>query len=387
MARLLPAISGVRQSACRDNILLRRPLCRTVLIPTDADKQECYHVRRRQKLTIQESWPPLNRIRNLSFTILPHCNWAPRNWAFRAQSRKVFLEIRPKTPKIPHMFELNQYLKRSRELVDKALEDCLPPKDTRPSLLHEAMHYCLFSGGKRIRPVLCIAAAEAVGSCSDLTLRAAAAIEILHTYTLVHDDLPCMDDDDLRRGKPTCHVVYGEANAVLVGDALQALAFHLLAGEPAPPPYLPTKLVEELAAASGSTGVIGGQVEDLSVDPEKLDAETLSYIHKRKTAELFRVSMRMGAISGSASEEQLDLLTGYGVNLGLAFQLTDDLLDANAETGPQKECSCLSVFSPEETRKKVQEHIDAALRPLDAFGEEQTAPLRAIAQFVLKRDH
>jgi geranylgeranyl diphosphate synthase type II len=300
---------------------------------------------------------------------------------------KVFLEIQPKSPKLPRMFDLKQYIEKSRILVDKELHDLLPSKDTRPSILHEALHYCIFSGGKRIRPLLCIAAAEAVGSCSDLTLHAAAAIEILHTYTLVHDDLPCMDDDDLRRGKPTCHKVYGEANAVLVGDALQALAFAVLARSPAPRPYSPIRLVEELAAAAGSTGVVGGQVEDLAIDPDKLDADTLSYIHMKKTAELFKASVRMGAISADASEDQLQKLTGYGIDLGLAFQMTDDILDAGPEDNTNKECSCLSILSPEEAKKKVQEHIDAALEALTTFDELRAAPLRAVAQFVLTRDH
>jgi len=263
----------------------------------------------------------------------------------------------------------------------------MPSVRRRPAVLHRAMRYSVFSGGKRIRPVLCLAAADAVGSPCRTALVPAAAVELLHTYTLIHDDLPCMDDDDFRRGKPTSHKVFGEANAVLAGDALQALAFELLGRITAPTPYPPNQLVLELARAAGSVGVVGGQVEDLAVAGTRQSPQTVRFIHMQKTARLFCAAVRMGAIAAGASAKQLRDLTTYGVNVGLAFQMTDDLLDAvstGTKRGKHDEMTCLSIYSPEEVRKRVQVLIRksmAAVRRLTGPVE----PLISIARSIANR--
>ena len=284
---------------------------------------------------------------------------------------------------------LAEYLAERSAHVDRALDDVLPAAETQPRVLHEAMRYSVFSGGKRIRPVLCMAAAEAAGGSAEDALWPALALELLHAYTLIHDDLPCMDDDDMRRGKPSLHKAFGEANAVLAGDALQALAFEV-AARPAPGErYEPVRIVTELAVAAGSHGVIGGQVEDLAAVDTDPDRETVEFIHLHKTADLFRASMRMGALAAGATRKTLAALTTYGTCLGLAFQITDDLLDA-ADAAPTDESagelSCLSVFTESEAREQAAHFIHEARESLKGLDEQGTVPLTAIADFVLRRD-
>lgn len=303
------------------------------------------------------------------------------------------------------MFDLNAYMAERRKVIDKALETFLPPVRLRPAILHRAMRHSVFSGGKRIRPILCLAAAEAVGAPFRAALAPAVAVELLHTYTLIHDDLPCMDDDDLRRGKPTCHVAFGEANALLAGDALQALAFEVLASTRLSSPYSTGQLVHEFARAAGSLGVVAGQAEDLAAAPETVTAADVHFIHLRKTAELFRAAMRLGAMAGTASREQLTALTYFAVNVGLAFQLTDDLLDADADrvlktvgaprrgsrsrggpAGKKKPgMSCLAVYSPEEMSRRAEKLVATAIKTLDPCDKKGVEPLKAIAQFILER--
>ena len=222
--------------------------------------------------------------------------------------------------------DLQTFLARERALIDDTLDQRLPPADTRPTRLHQAMRYSVLAGGKRLRPILCRAAAAAVGAAPDQALGPALAIEVLHTYTLIHDDLPCMDDDDLRRGQPTCHKRFDEATAVLAGDALLTLAFEWLAraGEP--------DLLTELARAAGSTGVIGGQVEDLAAESRTPDAGTLDYIHRHKTAALIRAAVVIGARVATQRPATIDALAAYGEALGLAFQIVDDILDVTSDT-------------------------------------------------------
>lgn len=217
--------------------------------------------------------------------------------------------------------DISIYLKEHQALVDSALKDALPPAGTRPGVLHEAMHYCVLDGGKRIRPILCIAAAEAFGINSRDALLPAVAIELYHCSTLVHDDLPCMDNDELRRGKPTCHIKFGAANAVLTGDALMIQAFQLLAD------YGNIALSLELAVSAGSRGVIAGQVEDLAAEKKTPSPELVEYIHMYKTAILIRAAVRMGALIGAANESELECIAQYGEKIGLAFQIADDILD------------------------------------------------------------
>lgn len=281
---------------------------------------------------------------------------------------------------------LESYIALRKRDVEEALSRHLPPEHEPPSLMHQAMRYAVFSGGKRLRAVLCMAAAEAVGASAESALVPAAAVELLHTYTLVHDDLPCMDDDDLRRGKPTVHVVYGEANAILAGDALQALAFEVLVGGGAGcSDTVAARCVRELAQAAGSRGVVGGQCEDLAACGRRLSLEELNFIHQHKTADLFRAAVRMGALAGGGSERQLDALGQYGMHLGLAFQITDDLLDAGGQPVDQAEASCLQVYSPEAARVLAAAGIEAAVAALGDLQSPGSDVLEAVARFVLDR--
>ena len=292
------------------------------------------------------------------------------------------------------MNDLAAYLRQQRSAIEDALDRAIPAADERPSRLHDAMRYAVFTGGKRLRPVLCLAAADAVPADRDTpgdassspALDAALAVELLHTYTLVHDDLPCMDDDDMRRGRPTVHVKFDQATAVLVGDALQALAFEMVARAPPATPYPAGRLVAELARAAGSRGVVGGQAEDIACGAGTTDKATLDFIHRHKTADLFRAAVRMGAIAAGATDDSLRALTEYATALGLAFQIVDDLLDANdeADGAAGGELSCLSVYSAEEARRLAASHIEkatSAVAELPGF----TAPLTAIAQYSLTR--
>jgi geranylgeranyl pyrophosphate synthase len=212
-------------------------------------------------------------------------------------------------------------------------------------------------------------------------------VELLHTYTLVHDDLPCMDDDAERRGKPTVHVAFGEANAVLAGDALQALAFGVLASAPDGPPGVAARLAGELARAAGSRGVVGGQVEDLAA-PADADAEAIASIHLHKTADLFRAALRMGAIAGGGGEEQVEALGTFGRELGLGFQIVDDLLDGpRSEAGQgHAETTCLSVYTTAQAAALAAGHTDAARRAVAGLASAGSAPLLAIAGHLLERD-
>ena len=288
------------------------------------------------------------------------------------------------------MFDLDVYLAERRRVVQAALEAEMPPATAPPAMLHSAMRYSVFSGGKRLRPILCLAAGEAAGGTPAAALRPALAVELLHTYTLIHDDLPCMDNDDLRRGRPTSHKVFGEANAVLAGDALQALAFELAARTVPPAAYPVAALVAELAAAAGSRGVVGGQVEDLAAAGQAVTAARLEFIHRHKTADLFRAALRMGAMCGNAGAAELAALTAYGVNLGLAFQIADDLLDAPPAGAPpppgKTELTCLAVWTPAEARAKAEALAAAATRALDGTDPARSEPLIAIARYVIARD-
>ncbi len=214
-----------------------------------------------------------------------------------------------------------EYLQKKRVIIERALDSFLPDEKVEPKNLHKAMRYSVFAGGKRLRPILAIASFEAVGGKGKKILPVACALELIHTYSLIHDDLPCMDNDDLRRGKPTLHKVYGEGMAVLAGDALHALAFELLlkAGNP--------KVVLEVTKAIGTEGMIGGQVKDLEAEGKKVSLKQVEYIHTHKTGKLLRASIRAGAILGGADKKTLLALTYYAERFGLAFQIVDDILD------------------------------------------------------------
>ena len=217
--------------------------------------------------------------------------------------------------------DFKEYIKRKREIVNQALESCLPDENKEPQSLHRAMRYSVFAGGKRLRPILAIASFEAVVGRGKAILPVACALEMIHTYSLIHDDLPCMDDDDLRRGKPTLHKVYGDGMAVLAGDALHALAFELLLQSKNP------QVVYEVAKAIGTEGMIGGQVKDLEAEGKKVSLKQVEYIHTHKTGKLLSASVRAGAILGGADKATLSALSSYGEKFGLAFQIVDDILD------------------------------------------------------------
>lgn len=239
--------------------------------------------------------------------------------------------------------DLDSYLTERTALVDAALNSLLPAEDAAPPAIHRAMRYSLFAGGKRLRPVLCLAAAEACGGTIEAAMPAACAVEVLHTYTLIHDDLPCMDDDDLRRGKPTNHKVFGEGVAVLAGDALLTEAFAILARTPGNASYGVADYVEELAHAGGSRQLIGGQVLDLEGEGRSLALEELKAIHNGKTAALLAASVRLGGMSAGCSAARLEALTTFGLKAGLAFQIIDDILDI--------------VSTPEEMGKSIGKDV------------------------------
>jgi len=231
----------------------------------------------------------------------------------------------------PQADGLSIYLEERRQLVERALARCLPAATVRPATIHRAMRYSLLAGGKRLRPILTLAAAEACGA-KDLAnvLPAACAVELIHTYSLIHDDLPCMDDDDLRRGRPTSHKVFGEGIAVLAGDALLTRAFGLLAAVKTAKRYPLSQLLAETEAAAGSIQLIAGQVADLEAEGKKLSIRDVRFIHERKTAAMIVLSLRLGAMIANATSTQLKALTDFGKSLGLAFQILDDILDVTA---------------------------------------------------------
>ena len=292
------------------------------------------------------------------------------------------------------MFNLEEYFHDTQQVVERSLDFHLPPKTERPVSLHEAMRYSVFAGGKRLRPILCLAAAEAVGGSADAALLPAAAIEILHTYTLIHDDLPAMDDDKLRRGKPTCHIAFGEAAAILAGDALLTMAFQWMAECSAPKPYLPNQFSMELAEAAGNRGVIAGQAADLEAEGKDPSAGLVEFIHLHKTAALIRAAVRIGAIAGGAKEQDLNALTIYGCDIGLAFQISDDILNATSSAevlgkasgsdAARKKMTYVSVHGIEGAEQKAKDLIDRAVDELGKL-RGNIEPLEAIARYVVER--
>ena len=231
-------------------------------------------------------------------------------------------------------FDLKPYLETRRALVDAALDRTLPTEDTPPTNLHRAMRYSVLAPGKRLRPILVIAGAEAVGGAAPAVMDAACALELIHAYSLIHDDLPAMDDDDYRRGRLTNHKVFGDAIAILAGDALLTLAFQLVAGNAArmSDPRLIAQVISDVADAAGTNGMVGGQVVDIESEGKAVSAETLDYIHTHKTAALIRASLCAGALLARAEPPQLAAMHACGEALGLAFQIVDDILDVEGSS-------------------------------------------------------
>ena len=288
------------------------------------------------------------------------------------------------------MFDLKAYLSDGARWIETALDRLVPAADTRPAALHAAMRHSLFAGGKRLRPILCAAAAEACGAKRGAALYPAAASECLHTYTLIHDDLPCMDDDDLRRGVPTCHKVYGEATALLAGDALQALAFELAARTPAGA----LDIVRELADAAGSTGVVGGQVEDMLGEGLPPDEGRLRFIQQHKTGDLIICACRMGVLAAGGSPAALAAATRYAAAAGEAFQIADDILNATSTAeqlgkavgtdAAREKTTAISVYGMNGAQKRLKDLIAEALAALAGLPGD-TAPLAALARHVAAR--
>lgn len=290
---------------------------------------------------------------------------------------------------------LAEYIAGRGRLVDRTLGALLPPATARPRTVHAAMRYSVFAGGKRLRPVLCLAAAEACGGTPSAALPAACAVECIHTYSLIHDDLPCMDDDDLRRGKPTNHKVFGEAVAVLAGDALLTLAFGILAGAAPNRRYPVAAMVAELAAAAGSRQLVGGQVADLEAEGREVALGDVRFIHGAKTAALVAASLRLGAMSAAATPAKLAALTRFGRALGLAFQIIDDILDVTAPAAKlgksagkdlaAGKATYPAVLGLEGARREAKRWTRAAGRALVPLGARADR-LRELAAHLLERD-
>jgi geranylgeranyl diphosphate synthase type II len=306
--------------------------------------------------------------------------------------------VRPKketTSQKSIQLPLKDYLKERAAMVDCALDGFLPKAATKPRTIHDAMRYSIFAGGKRLRPVLTLAAAEACGAPAQTALAAACSVECVHTYSLIHDDLPCMDDDDLRRGRPTSHKVYGEGIAVLAGDALLTTAFEILAQAPQTPRASTATLIGELAHAAGSRWLIAGQVLDLEGESRQTTRAELRFIHLAKTAALLTTSLRLGALSANASAAKLKSLSEFGQALGLAFQVIDDILDVTQTTETLgktagKDISATkstypSIIGLEASKREAHRLTRKALDALHPFGNRGNR-LREIARHLLERD-
>ncbi|HZR45758.1 MAG TPA: farnesyl diphosphate synthase [Candidatus Manganitrophaceae bacterium] len=293
---------------------------------------------------------------------------------------------------------LKAYLVKGQTEVDQFLHSYLPSAKCPPALIHEAVRYSLFAGGKRLRPLLCLAACEAVGGRRETALPFASAIELIHTYSLIHDDLPAMDNDTYRRGKLTNHKMFGESTAILAGDALLTSAFTLIAEKGLTATVSPKKILAvilELGSASGSTGMVGGQLVDIQSQGKKgIDLEKLNYIHSHKTGALIRASVRIGGILGGAPPKKLSHLTRYGEKAGLAFQIADDLLDVEGEEkelgkpvgqdSSKEKWTYPALVGPERARKEAMILVEQAAAELEAFGTEAD-PLRRIAAYMVER--
>lgn len=292
---------------------------------------------------------------------------------------------------------LEVYLKARKEIVDEALGRYLPGEGTFPPVIFQSIRYSVFAGGKRIRPILCIAAAEAVGGLLEVVLPAACALELIHTYSLIHDDLPAMDNDEYRRGKLTNHRVFGEDIAILAGDALLTEAFHILSGKDLAdrvPAARILTVINEISEAAGYFGMVGGQVLDVESEGKTVDLTALNHIHSRKTGAMIRAAVRGGAVLAGADERRLQVLSEYGSSLGLAFQIADDILDVEGdrelmgkETGVdsvRRKATFPALVGLEASKKKARELVERALEAIASF-DGKADPLRWIAEFVVER--
>jgi len=293
--------------------------------------------------------------------------------------------------------KIEQYLDERKTLVDKALQKYMPRPSGLASDVINAMNYSLFAGGKRVRPILCMAGAEAVGGSTDSVVPVACAIELIHTYSLIHDDLPVMDNDDLRRGKPTNHKVFGEAVALLAGDGLLTLAFNLMAGygaEKEVEKKALLRVIDLIASAAGYKGMVGGQVVDITYEGKEPDPSVVEYIHRHKTAALIAASVTAGTILAGGNKDEEKSINRYGQQVGLAFQIADDILNIQGDrnimgkgTGSDKEKGKMtypSVFGTAESTKIQKELIKNAIESLKGF-DNRAEPLRDLARYIINR--
>jgi geranylgeranyl diphosphate synthase, type II len=291
-------------------------------------------------------------------------------------------------------FDLMNYLQSRQTLIEENLERFVPV--LYPVRLYESMRYSLLAGGKRLRPVLCLAACELVGGTTNMAMPTACALEMIHTMSLIHDDLPSMDNDDYRRGIPTNHKVYGEAMAILAGDALLAYAFHVIAQTEAVPAQRVLEVVRRLGSAASAMGLVGGQVVDIESEGKQISLETLQYIHEHKTGALLEISVVSGALLGGASSPQVELLSSYAHKVGLAFQIIDDVLDITAtdeQLGKtagkdlaQAKATYPSFWGVEASQAKAQQLIAEAKAILKPFGEKAVI-LEHLADFITQRHY
>jgi geranylgeranyl diphosphate synthase type II len=292
--------------------------------------------------------------------------------------------------------DLKSYLLARQKEVDRALDRFLPRASVSPATIHKAMRYSLFAGGKRLRPVLCLAAAEACGGGTSAALPLACAVECIHTYSLIHDDLPSMDNDDLRRGRATCHKVFGDGIAILAGDALLTIAFEIAAKSKSTSRYDLRHIVREIATAAGSRKLIAGQVADLEAEGRRINRAQLRYIHENKTAALLTASVRLGAMAANASAKQLAAITAFGRGLGLAFQVIDDILDVTQTSEKlgksagkdvaAKKATYPAVIGLEKSRAEARRLTAKAHGALKSLGKN-AAVLRALADYLLQREY
>jgi geranylgeranyl diphosphate synthase type II len=291
-------------------------------------------------------------------------------------------------------FDLKQYLEARRLTVEEALEVALPQQDGPETRVVEAMRYSLFAGGKRLRPILCLAASEAVGGDLKAAMPAGCALEMIHTYSLIHDDLPAMDDDDLRRGKPTNHKVFGEAIAILAGDGLLTEAFVLLSDYNSLLPERAVQVIGVIAEAASYRGMVGGQVVDILSQNKRADLETVQQMHSRKTAALIAAATESGALAGKGSEAQVAALARYGRAIGLAFQIADDILDIEGDTEllgkttgadeARGKVTYPAAVGLERSRQAANEMVNDALAALEGF-DDRANPLRSLANYIITR--
>ncbi len=292
---------------------------------------------------------------------------------------------------------LKSYLVTRQKLIDRALDRYLPKANRKPTTLHRAMRYSLFAGGKRLRPILCLAAAEACRGRIDYALPLACALECIHTYSLVHDDLPSMDNDDFRRGRPTCHKVFGEGIAVLAGDALLTIAFEIVSHAKPRRRYDMSTLLQEIAVAAGREKLIAGQVADLEAEGKNVQRRALQFIHENKTAAILRSSVRLGAMSANADARRLSAITRFGQRLGLAFQIIDDILDVTQTSEilgksagkdvAAKKATYPAVIGLQKSRAEARRLTREAQNALSIFSNRNAEALHALANYLLEREY